>query len=170
MKTHQYLAVGFRLLATVIFIYSLRQLAAFIGATFYGAYGVINFSAIFFLAMAVIPLAVAFLLWVFPTSIAKKVAPPESEITINPEKTFSILVGLILTVGLYTFFYAAIDGIYWLTYLHLMHSTPEAYDQFSEVMQSNRATMLATAFEFVAALAIILRAKYIANFLYRVAR
>ena len=170
MKTHQYLAVGFRLLAIVIFIYSLRQLATFIGATFYDAYGGMSFSPMFFLAIAIIPLVVSFLLWVFPTSIAKKVVPPESEITINPEKTFSILVGLILTVGLYTFFYATIDGIYWLTYLHLMSSTPEAYDQFSEVMQSNKANMLATIFEFLAALAIILRAKYIANFLYRVAR
>lgn len=68
------------------------------------------------------------------------------------------------------YFYAVIDGVYWLTYLHLMSSTPEAYDQASEVMQSNRAYTLSTALEFVLALVIILRARYIANFLYKVAR
>jgi hypothetical protein len=170
MKSHQYLAIGFRLLAIVIFIYSLRQIATLISVAFYDTYGGMQTSPLFFLVMAIIPLIVAFLLWVFPTTIAKKVVPPESEVSVVPEKSFSILIALILTVGLFTFFYAAIDGIYWLTYLHLMSSTPEAYDRTSEVIQNNRATILATAFEFVAALVIILRARYIANFLYRVAR
>lgn len=170
MKVHQYLAVGFRLLSIIVFIYSLRQVATFLSVVFTDTYSGMPASATFFLIMAVIPLGVAITLWIFPTTIAKKVVPPESEGSVVPEKTFSIMVALVITVGLYAFFYAAIDAIYWLTYSYLLSSNPDAYDWTSTAMDSDKANMLATALEFAASLAIILRAKYIANFLYRVAR
>lgn len=170
MKVHQYLAVGFRLLSIIVFIYSLRQVATFLSVVFTDTYSGMPASATFFLIMAVIPLGVAITLWIFPTTIAKKVVPPESEDSVVPEKTFSIMVALVITVGLYAFFYAAIDAIYWLTYSYLLSSSPDAYDWTSTAMDSDKANMLATALEFAASLAIILRAKYIANFLYRVAR
>jgi len=170
MKVHQYLAVGFRLLSIIVFIYSLRQVATFLSVVFTDTYSGMPASATFFLIMAVIPLGVAITLWIFPTTIAKKVVPPESEDSVVPEKTFSIMVALVITVGLYAFFYAAIDAIYWLTYSYLLSSSPDAYDWTSTAMDSDKANMLATALEFAASLAIILRAKCIANFLYRVAR
>lgn len=170
MKVHQYLAVGFRLLSIIVFIYSLRQVATFLSVVFTDTYSGMPASATFFLIMAVIPLGVAITLWIFPTTIAKKVVPPESEGSVVPEKTFSIMVALVITVGLYAFFYAAIDAIYWLTYSYLLSSSSDAYDWTSTAMDSDKANMLATALEFAASLAIILRAKYIANFLYRVAR
>jgi hypothetical protein len=167
MQVHQYLAIGFRLLSIILFIYSLRQVATFFAVAFTDTYGGMPASPAFFLAMAAIPLAVAALLWVFPTTISKKVVPPESDVSVVPEKSFSILVALVLTVGLYTFFYASVDAIYWVTYSHLLSSSPESYDRVSDVIQSNRANMLATALEFIAALVLIIRAKYIANFLYK---
>ena len=154
----------------MLFIYSLRQLATFFAVVFTDTYEGLSVNLLFFLAMAAIPLCVSVLLWVFPTIIAKKVVPPETDVLLVPEKTFSILVALILTVGLYTFFYAAVDAIYWLTYSHLLSSNTEPQDLISSTVQSDKANMLATSFELITSLFIILRAKYIANFLYRVAR
>lgn len=170
MQVHQYLAIGFRLLAIVLFIYSLRQVATFFAVVFNDTYAGMPASPVFFLAMAAIPLVVALALWVFPITIAKKVVPPASEVSVVPEKTFSIFIALLLTVGVVILFYAVVDAIYWFTYAHLSSSNSEAYERASDVMQSNKANMLATAFEVVAALFIILRAKYLASFLYNAAK
>lgn len=170
MKVHQYLAVGFRLLSIIVFIYSLRQVATLLSVLFADSYGGMPTSPAFFLIMAVVPLGVAITLWMFPTTIAKKVVPPESDGSVVPEKTFSIMVALVITIGLYTFFYAAIDAIYWATYSYLLSSNPDAYDRASVAMYSDEANMFATALELFASLALILRAKYIANFLYKVAK
>ena len=170
MQAHQYLAIGFRLLAIVVFIYALRQLAMAFAVAFTDSYAGIPASSGVFLVLGLIPLLVAILLWAFPVTIAKKVIPAESEVSVVPEKTFSILVALVLTVGLYTIFYAAVDLVYWVTYAHLLASSPESYDRASDAFQENKASMLATAFEFMVSLFIILRAKFIASFLYRVAQ
>ena len=168
MQTYQYLAIGFRLLSIVFFIYSLKQVALFIAVLFTDTYAGMPASPFFFLAMAAIPLIVAAALWVFPAKIAKKVVPSTSQVTV--EKKFSIFVALLLTFGLIVLFYAIVDVIYWITYLHLLASNLETYELAVDVTQNDKANMLATAFELVAALFIISRAKYLANFLYNSAR
>lgn len=170
MQTYQYLAIGFRLLSIVFFIYSLKQVALFIAVLFTDTYAGMPASPFFFLAMAAIPLIVAAVLWVFPAKIAKKVVPSTSQVTVVPEKKFSIFVALLLTFGLIVLFYAIVDVIYWITYLHLLTSNLETYELAADVTQNDKANMLATAFELVAALFIISRAKYLANFLYNSAR
>ena len=87
-----------------------------------------------------------------------------------PEKSFSIFVALLITFGVIVLFYALVDVIYWTTYLHLLTSNQEAYETASDAMQDNKENIIATTFELIAALFIISRAKYLANFLYNSAR
>jgi hypothetical protein len=170
MQVYQYLAIGFRLLAIVIFIYSLKQWALFLAVVFTDVYAGMPASPYFFLAMAAIPLIAAAVLWLFPTKIAKKVVPPSSDVSVIPEKSFSIFVALLITFGVIVLFYVLVDVIYWATYLHLLTSNQEAYETASNAMQNNKANFIATTFELIAALFIISRAKYLASFLYNSAR
>ena len=170
MQVHQYLAVGFRLLAIVVFIYGLRQLIQFFAVVFTDSFAGLPASPPFFLAMAAIPLIVSAILWLFPTVLAKKVVPPSSDAAVIPEKSYSIFVALILTIGVYFLFYASVDLVYWITYAYLLSTTPESYDRTSDILQSNRANTTATVFEFAVALLIILRAKFLANFIYNAAK
>lgn len=123
-------------------------------------------SYFFFFSAWAIPLLSAIVLWTFPTKIAKKVVPPESDEMVIPEKTFSILVALIITVGLCTLFYALVDVVYWATYLHLKLKNPDLYN----ALHSENASIVATAFEVIAALTITLRARSISKFLYNAAK
>lgn len=117
------------------------------------------------LASAVMPFLFSVVLWLFPTTIAMKVIPPESDVTVQAETPFNFLVVVVLAIGLFIFTRGLLDGFYWITYSHLMSNHLE-YD----VMQNNRANMMTTAVEFVFGLAMILRAKFIAGFLYRLAK
>ena len=120
-------------------------MALFIAVLFTDTYAGMPASPNFFLAMAAIPLIVSAMLWTFPTTIAKKVFPSASEVTVVPEKTFSIFVALLLTFGLIVLFYAIVDVIYWITYLHLLASNLETYELAVDVTQNDKANMLATA-------------------------
>ncbi|MBE8719099.1 hypothetical protein [Cellvibrio polysaccharolyticus] len=166
MQAHQYLAIGLRLLAIGIFIYSLKQLTTVLTILFMDGYEDMKASPFFFFALWAIPSLAAAILWFFPTQISKHVIPPDLDNTVLPEKTFSILVSLILTVGLIALFYALVDVVYWSIYLHLFFNNPGLYASAFD----HQASIIATGFETVAALVILLRARTIAKFLYNVAR
>lgn len=170
MQLHQYLAVGLRLLAIVVFIYGLRQLATFFSVVLTDTFVGMTASPLFFLAMAAIPIIVSIGLWLYPSDIAKLVVPPTSDVSVVPEKSFSIFVALILTLGIYFLFYAAVDMVYWLTYGYLLLQNPEAYDRTSNIMQSNKANLAATLFELAVSMFLIFRAKFVANYIYGAAK
>lgn len=78
MKTHQYLAIGFRLLAIVLFIFSLKEFTYFLDVVLNRDDWGDAVKPFLLLVIAVIPFLFSVVLWFIPTTIAMKVTPPES--------------------------------------------------------------------------------------------
>ena len=114
MKPQHYLAIILRIFAIALFIYSLRQFSFVYEFFVNGNINGLKFSALFILATAIITMFIAFILWLFPLTLSKKIIGKEYNLELEALNAPSMLAILILAIGFYFLFYAIIDTIYWL--------------------------------------------------------
>jgi hypothetical protein len=94
-------------------------------------------------------------------TVAKKVLPivDESKTDIS---THAVLTVFILAIGIYTFYYAIIDSIYWITLVHIF-----VRDEFGNILKvlsnQDKANIVVTVVEFIMAVVLLARAKTIAR-------
>ena len=70
----------------------------------------------------------------------------------------SILTVLVLAIGLYVFYQAFVDSVYWATLWHMSSQGPNA-DASLYLMEDNKASIVTTIVELVVSAGLILKAK-----------
>ena len=158
MKSSHYLAIAVRLFAIVIFLYALRQSTMLIELLMNGSINGMDVSIIFISITTLCPLIGAVLLWYFPFSITNSILRPEMDQAIEPMNAQSILTVFVLAIGLYAFYNAVIDSVYWLTLWHMSERSSYSGTPF-DIGGESKANMVATAIELGASIAILLKAR-----------
>lgn len=160
MKSSHYLAIAVRLFSIVLFVYSLRQSSLLVEYLVNDSINGMEASLFFISVSTLAPLFVAILLWYFPVSVARSILKPEIDQKLEPIRPQSVLTVLVLALGLYAFYYAVVESIYWLTLWHLSERSI-----FSEaplyLTVENKANMVATAIELFASIIILFKARSI---------
>lgn len=168
MKSSHYLAIAIRLFSIVLFIYSIRQSSLLIEIALNGTINGMVASTVFVAATTIGPLLIAILLWFFPFSVAKAILKPEIDLPVEPMAPASMLAVFIATIGVFAFYYASVDALYWLTIWNLSSQVNSGASV--GIGPESKANMWATAFEFIFSICLILRAKSASQLLLRVAR
>lgn len=158
MKPNHYLAIAVRLFAIVLFLYALRQSTMLVQVLFNGDVNGANVSALMIFATSFCPLVIAMLLWYFPSSVANSILKPEMNQTIEPMSARSTLTVIILAVGLFAFYSAAVDAVYWLIAWNMTERNHYS-GMLADLSGEQKASMITTAIELVTSIAIILKAK-----------
>jgi hypothetical protein len=167
MNSTYYFGVMVRLFSIALFVYGVGKLGYVM--TFASNYeGYVGPSTVFSLLSSTLPILISIIIWFFPLTVARSVLPivDETETTIN---TLSVLTVFILAIGLYTFYYAIIDGVYWITLVHVF--VRDEFGNISKVISNDdKANIVVTVVEFVLAVVLLIRARTIARLLSSFAR
>ncbi|CAH0991964.1 hypothetical protein SIN8267_02079 [Sinobacterium norvegicum] len=162
MKSSHYLAIAVKLFAIVLFIFSLRQSTSLVEVFLSDSINGMPVSTLFIAGTVLIPLIVSLLLWFFPLSVSKSILKPEIDLPIEPINSTTILTVFVLAIGLYVFYYAFVDLVYWAVLWNM-----ESHSQYSmaplSLTEDNKANMVATALELVISIGLILKAKTLAS-------
>jgi len=162
MKSSHYLAIAVRIFSIVLFLYSLRQ-SSFLFQ--YLAEPIISerrASLLFVSASTLVPFVIAALLWLFPVSVAKSIVKPEIDQKVEPIQPQSALTILVLVIGLFAFYYAVVDSVFWLTLWHMSERSTFSGAPLVLSME-NKASMVATAIELFASVIILAKARSISR-------
>jgi hypothetical protein len=152
MKTQHYLAVFIKLFALILFLYFLKEFLFVIQLGLENIwYELISFS---------IGMVASILLWMFPLTVSKTIVKPEINKEINPIGAKEFLTLLVITLGLFTLFYAISDTVYWVLVYKIMEGEIP-----SGVVAENTANMIATAVELLLSLLLITKSKNIVSYL-----
>ncbi len=168
MKSSHYLAIAVRLFSIVLFIYALRQSTMLIEVIIKDSINGMPVSLLFISATVFSPLAISLLLWYFPLTVSNKILKPEIDKVIEPLSAISILTVMVLAIGLYVFYHAFIDSVYWATLWHMSSQGPNA-DASLYLMEDNKANIVATIVEIIVSIGLIFKAKSLSYRLLRLA-
>ncbi len=167
MNSIYYFGVMVRLFAIALFVYSVGRLEFIANYASYSENS-LGPSIVFSLLSSVLPMLIAFILWFFPLTVARKILPTTEDES-NTTNAQSLLTIAVLVIGVYTFYYAIIDSIYWLTIVHVF--VRDEFGTISKVLSNqDKANIVVTVIEFVLALVLLARAKTIGHLLTRFAR
>lgn len=156
-----------RLFAMTLFIYGVGRLEFVVNFALYFDNS-LDPSVVFSLLSSIIPMLIAIMLWFFPLTVARKVLPTTKD-DVNKISPHAILTVLILAVGVYTFYYAIVDSIYWITVINVF--VRDEFGSISKVLSNqDKASVVVTIIEFVLSLVLLARAKTIARMLTTFAR
>jgi hypothetical protein len=158
MHKTEFVAIGVRLFAIALAIYSLKN---FPGMYMYFDAQHDQSSANLYAGLFLFMLLLAILLWHFPLSVASKITPKtaSNETSISWSEKDLLTVGLIL-IGVYLFYHVISDSIYWLYVLNVSHT----YTGMEiELNSDQKASIYSTAVEFFLSLSLIIGAKGISN-------
>jgi hypothetical protein len=162
MKSSHYLAIAVRLFSISLFLYGLKQSTWLIEVLINGRLNGVGVSAAFLFVTSVVPLIVSALLWRFPLSVSKLIIKPDLDLAVEPMATNSVLVVLILAIGLFAFYNALVDAIYWIIMWNMSRNVETSTAPLYLTVE-NRANMWVTGFEVVVSIAIIGKARTIAK-------
>lgn len=161
MKSSHYLAIAVRLFSVALFLYALKNSLMLVEVISSGTINGIPASTVFILTTTLSPLAAAILLWLFPFSVTNLILKPETDLPVEPMGPAPLLTVLIISIGIYTLFYAIIDSIYWLNFWHL-NSRNQVLSGPIPLGDPSKANMIATAFELAISMALVFKAKTLA--------
>ena len=160
MKAHHYLAVGIRLFAIWLFLYSVKFLGHLIENIIYGT--VIGIEAsVLITGLSYAPWAIfSIFLWFFPITIAKKIVPYEIDLEPKALAVREVVAILVSLLALYLLYRAIMDGFYWATFWNMSINSTEI-DFTTSILAEHRASMWATAVELFTAIIMLLNSKKI---------
>lgn len=167
MKSSHYLALAIRVFAIVIFVYAIQQSSMLVQVILDGSINGMTVSLWLALCTAVTPFLVSIILLWFPFTVSNMILRPEFDQPIEPLHPTSILTVFILTIGLYTLYYAIVDTVYWAT-LWNMSANSEYSDTSLSLDADSKASMITTAVEFSVSIGFILKARTLAAKLFKV--
>lgn len=165
MKPHHYLAIAVRLFAVFLVIYVARTVVNIVAYILFDADVPVGAMS----AVTVTLLIIAVFLWFFPLTIAKGIIRPELDYEIEPLKTHSVLVVLLLSLGVYLGFNAVVDAAYWIS-LEVMSPLRNTSINAGGLSEDSQANMIATSVELILAFFLILKSRVIARALLVFAR
>ncbi len=121
------------------------------------------------LSSSLFPMLVALFLWLFPMMVSSFILKPEIDQQIVPMNSHAVLTVLTLAIGLFYFFYAISDSIYWLTFWKISEGSQNYIGELHLGVE-NQASMITTAVELVVSLALVVKARSIATYMLRIAK
>lgn len=166
MKSSHYMAVAVRLFAIVLFIYSIQQSTILLDALINGSIQGVKVSSAFILTTSIIPLIVGVLLWIFPLTVARAILKGELDKPAEAVDAQSMLTVLILSIGLYTLYYAVVDSVYWLTYWNMASNSNGAMGIGAE----SKSNMIVTALELMVSISLVLKPRTLSYFMLNIAK
>jgi len=166
MKPVDYVAIVIRFLSIALFIYGLKALGGSL-QLFYEEYSIPTASWVVSLIHTITPIALAFILWLFPNLIARKIIGDEKPES-SPLNAYSLLSVLVAALGVLTFFYAFADVWYWAFFASMASDVPYGYE--SPFKPDIVSGMWATGIELALSLILIFKCKTIASFIIKVSR
>lgn len=161
MKPSYYLAVFVRMFSILLILYGLRQSSFLIGLVT-GELNGLTVSMAFAITSVVLPILVAVLLWCFPMKVAKTILKPEVDQPIEPMNAQSWLTVLLLAVATYYLYLALIDAVYWATIWQMSERSHGGHAPLN-LIEENKANMLATIIELLVSATLILKARTISR-------
>ena len=156
-----------RVLAICIFLLALRESTKFFGMIFGGDYDHINLPQWIYLASTSLSMIIAIILWFFPLSLARSLVREDFDHEIQPINSTNMLAAMIAVIGLFTFYYAFSDALYWLVYSNFAAKNPDAIDTNSLSHFSDRANAIVTVVELVVSVLLAFKSKAIASYIMR---
>ncbi len=158
MDKKVFLAVGVRLFAIALAIYSLKSMP---GMYIYFDNENHQSAALMFAGLFVFLMLLAIILWKFPLTVASNIIPKAGNIeeTANWSEKQVLVVGLIL-IGVYFFYYAISDAIYWL---YIWNYSQSFTGMEIELNTDQKAKIFTTVVEFIFSLSLIFGSKGISN-------
>lgn len=168
MKSSHYFAIAVRLFAIILFLYGLKQSRWLVELLINGSLNGMGVSVAFLFVTSFVPLIVSLLLWMFPVTVSKSVIKPDMDLPVEPMESHSILVVLLLAIGLFTFYNAMVDSVYWAILWNISRDVEESTAPLYLTLE-NRANMWVTGLEVLASVAIMVKARSIAKRMLEVA-
>lgn len=158
MHKTEFVAIGVRLFAIALTIYSLKN---FPGMYMYFDAQNNQSAALIYAGLFVFLVVLAILLWIFPLTVASKLIPKtaSNETSISWSEKDLLVVGLIL-IGVYLFYHVISDSIYWL---YIWNYSQSYTGMEIELNSDQKARIIGTAVEFIISLSLIFSAKGISN-------
>ncbi len=161
MNSTYYFGIIVRLFSIALFIYGVGKLEFVVNFTYDERR--IGPSLLYSISSSILPVLISIILWFFPLTVAGKILPTTSNspTSINPH---SFLTVLILAIGTYTFYYAVVDSLFWITYVHVF--VTDEFGRIQDVLSNeNKSNIVVTVMELILALVLLARAKAISNFM-----
>ena len=169
MKSSHYLAIAVRLFSIVLFLYGLEQLSLLIEIIIEGSINGAPVSVLFGLAIAISPIIVSVLLWSFPLSISQIIIRPEIDKPTEPMDSHSLLKVFILAIGLYFFYFAVVESIYWITTWYLSVNSQNSAVPIG-LSEESKASMITSGIGLLFSIGVIVKSRALSSWLLKIAR
>ncbi|MBV2135333.1 MAG: hypothetical protein KUF79_00835 [Candidatus Thiodiazotropha sp. (ex Ctena orbiculata)] len=161
MDRKLFVAIGVRLFAIALAIYSLKSMP---GMYIYFDNENYQSAAFMFAGLFVFLMLLAIFLWKFPLTVASNIIPnvenDEKSTTWNEKKL--LVVGLIL-MGVYFFYYVISDAIYWL---YIWNYSQSYTGMEIELNTEQKASIITTGVELIVSMLLIFGAKGVSNIIW----
>lgn len=160
-----YVAIGVRLVAILFFFKAIREFVGVFGFFYQGSPYGDDASVWPILAVALTSWALVFILWFSARGVGRLVA--SGGIDAKPEKVppVSLLAVFVAAIGLFVFWYGAVDSLYYLTVIIIGQELG-----VSEMSVETKANMVATVFEVISGIFLVFKARTVAEKINDVAR
>jgi hypothetical protein len=169
MKSSHYLAIAVRLFSIVLFLYGLEQSSLLIEIIIEGSINDAPVSVLFGLAIVISPIIVSALLWSFPLSVSEIIIRPEIDKPIEPMNVHSLLTVFILAIGLYYFYFAIVESIYWITTWYLSVNSQNSAVP-TGLSEESKASMVTSGIGLLVSIGVILKSRGLSLLLLKIAR
>lgn len=160
-----YVAIGVRLVAILFFFKAVREFFAIFQFFYQGSPYGDDASVWPILVVALTSWALVFILWFSARGIGRLMA--SGGVDAKPEKMppVSLLAVFVAAIGLFVFWYGAVDALYYLLIIIMEHEL--GVSGMSIEIKANMAT---TAFEVISGVFLVLKARKVAGKINDVAR
>lgn len=160
-----YVAIGVRLVAILFFFKAVRDFFGVFQFFYQGSPYGDDISAWPILVVALTSWALVFILWFSARVVGRLVA--SGGIDAKPEKMppVSLLAVFVAAIGLFVFWYGAVDSLYYLSVIIMGQELG-----VSEMSVEIKANMVATAFEVISGIFLVMKARTVAGKINDVAR
>lgn len=163
MKPHHYVAIFVRLFSIGLFVFAMRYLHFAVELFQLDDVQRLQFFLIQTVPNFVVPVCIGVILWRFPILVAKSIVKPEIEQEIEAVSRQGIGSIVIAAGGLFVFFYAIIDAVYYLALWQFAHS-PDIDIYIQDVFNAEtRANVWATGIELILGCFITFKSKAISS-------
>jgi hypothetical protein len=164
MKLEIIVAIAVRLFAIAVAIYALRNGASL--APYFYAQGWQSESFLYAGVMVVL-LIVAFGLWNFPLTVARKIVPPHSSSKSEAVSTSTNQIQIVgfTILGIYLLFFVLSDIVYWVFIWFITQRNPSLS---MEITVEQKGAMLSTFIEFIFVVFLLLGTNGISRLLHRI--
>jgi hypothetical protein len=115
MKAYEITAIGLRIFAIVLWLFSLRQFVGVMNYLGTNTNDALAPSVFYLVATVLVPIAVGVLVWLFPLSLARSILPGNPDSSLDSLSRSDLYLAAISVLGLFVLSRAVPDLVFWLT-------------------------------------------------------